>query len=166
MNANTHNHDQSQILARSSSHPRKKGADISARREAIMKPRLMKEFFREIPEGQIPERDHRRQRSSRRRAFPLIVSKTLLQIIKENGKYAGVIRDTPTGPFINLDSPGVPAPAATPALPEDDPARRAATSCRCRSGRADRPRNSRCHRQHSIRRLTTFSFPTESSGRS
>ncbi len=23
-----------------------------------------------------------------------------LQIIKENGKYAGVIRDTPTGPFI------------------------------------------------------------------
>jgi hypothetical protein len=43
-----------------------------------------------------------------------------LQIIKENGKYAGVIRDTPTGPFINLDSPGVHAPAATPALPEDD----------------------------------------------
>ena len=43
-----------------------------------------------------------------------------LQIIKDNGKYAGVIRDTPTGPFINLDSPGVPAPAATPALPEDD----------------------------------------------
>lgn len=27
---------------------------------------------------------------------------------------------TPTGPFVNLDSPGVPAPTATPALPEHD----------------------------------------------
>ena len=31
-----------------------------------------------------------------------------------------MIRDTPTDSFINLDSPGVPAPTATPALPEDD----------------------------------------------
>jgi predicted nucleotide-binding protein len=33
-----------------------------------------------------------------------------------NGRYAGVIRDTPTGLFVNLDSPGVPAPAATQAI--------------------------------------------------
>jgi predicted nucleotide-binding protein len=45
---------------------------------------------------------------------------TALSIIKDNGKYAGVIRDTPNGPFINLDSPGVPAPAATPSLPDND----------------------------------------------
>ena len=32
----------------------------------------------------------------------------------------GIIRETPTGPFVNLDSPGVPAPTATPALPEHD----------------------------------------------
>jgi hypothetical protein len=41
-----------------------------------------------------------------------------LEIIKDNGRYAGIIRDTPTGPFINLDSPGVPAPVATPEFPE------------------------------------------------
>jgi len=44
-----------------------------------------------------------------------------LEIIKANGRYAGIIRDTPTGPFINLDSPGVPAPAATPALSDHSP---------------------------------------------
>jgi len=43
-----------------------------------------------------------------------------LEIIKNNGRYAGLIRETPTGPFINLDSPGVPAPTATPELPEQD----------------------------------------------
>jgi hypothetical protein len=34
-----------------------------------------------------------------------------MEILKENGRYAGIIRETPTGPFINLDSPGVPAPS-------------------------------------------------------
>jgi predicted nucleotide-binding protein len=43
-----------------------------------------------------------------------------LEIIKDNGRYAGIIRETPTGPFINLDSPGVPAPAATPEFPEPE----------------------------------------------
>jgi predicted nucleotide-binding protein len=43
-----------------------------------------------------------------------------IEIIKSNGRYAGIIRDTPNGPFVNLDSPGVPAPAATPGLPEQD----------------------------------------------
>jgi predicted nucleotide-binding protein len=37
-----------------------------------------------------------------------------LEILKANGKYAGIIRDTPTGPFVDLDSPSVPMPAATP----------------------------------------------------
>jgi predicted nucleotide-binding protein len=36
-----------------------------------------------------------------------------LEVLKANGRYAGVIRETPTGPFINLDSPGVPAPVTT-----------------------------------------------------
>lgn len=36
-----------------------------------------------------------------------------IEVIKANGTYAGIIRSTPTGPFVNLDSPGVPLPAAT-----------------------------------------------------
>jgi hypothetical protein len=45
-----------------------------------------------------------------------------IEVIKVNGRYAGIIRETPNGPFVNLDSPGVPAPAATPRLPEPETA--------------------------------------------
>ena len=99
--------------------PEEEGADIGARREAIMKPRLMKDFFEKYRRAKFPNEIIG--------AYILIAEgmsadrvQGALQILKENGKYAGVIRDTPTGLFINLDSPGVPAPTATPALPEDD----------------------------------------------
>ena len=99
--------------------PEEEGADISARREAIMKPRLMKEFFERYRRAKFPN-EIIGANVLKAQGIPVDRVENALQIIKENGKYAGVIRDTPTGPFINLDSPGVPAPAATPALPEDD----------------------------------------------
>jgi hypothetical protein len=43
-----------------------------------------------------------------------------LEIAKENGRYAGIVRETPNGPFVNLDSPGVPAPTATPAMVDQE----------------------------------------------
>ncbi len=99
--------------------PEEEGADITARREAIMKPRLMKEFFERYRRAKFPN-EIIGANVLKAQGIPVDRVENALQIIKENGKYAGVIRDTPTGPFINLDSPGVPAPAATPALPEDD----------------------------------------------
>jgi predicted nucleotide-binding protein len=53
-------------------------------------------------------------------SIPADRAETALQVVKENGRYAGIIRETPTGPFVSLDSPGVPAPAATPAAVEED----------------------------------------------
>ncbi len=99
--------------------PEEEGADIIARREAIMRPRLMKEFFERYRRAKFPN-EIIGANVLKTLGIPVDRVENALQIIKENGKYAGVIRDTPTGPFINLDSPGVPAPAATPALPEDD----------------------------------------------
>ena len=99
--------------------PEEEGADIIARREAIMKPRLMKEFFEKYRRAKFPN-EIIGANVLKGQGIPGDRVENALQIIKDNGKYAGVIRDTPTGPFINLDSPGVPAPAATPALPEDD----------------------------------------------
>jgi len=99
--------------------PEEEGADITARREAIMKPRLMKEFFEKYRRAKFPN-EIIGANVLKAQGIPVDRVENALQIIKENGKYAGVIRDTPTGPFINLDSPGVPAPAATPPLPEDD----------------------------------------------
>jgi hypothetical protein len=99
--------------------PEEEGADITARREAIMKPRLMKEFFEKYRRAKFPQ-ETIGSNVLKGLGIPVDRVANALQIIKDNGEYAGVIRDTPTGPFINLDSPGVPAPQATPALPEDD----------------------------------------------
>lgn len=41
-------------------------------------------------------------------------AQTAFGIIKANGLYCGIIREGPTGPFVNLDSPAVPSPVATP----------------------------------------------------
>lgn len=101
--------------------PEEEGADIVARREAIMRPRLLKEFFDKYRRAKLPT-DMIATNVLRSQGIPADRAETALTIIKENGRYAGVIRETPTGPFINLDSPGVPAPAATPALPDENSA--------------------------------------------
>ncbi len=99
--------------------PEEEGADIAARREAIMRPRLLKDFFEKYRRAKLPN-DVIAANVLKSQGIPADRVQTAIGIIKDNGKYAGVIRETPTGPFISLDSPGVPAPAATPALPEDD----------------------------------------------
>ena len=53
-------------------------------------------------------------------SIPADRAEAALKIVKENGPYAGIIRDTPTGPFVSLDAPGVPARAATPADVSED----------------------------------------------
>jgi hypothetical protein len=53
-------------------------------------------------------------------SIPADRAETALKVVKENGRYAGIIRDTPTGPFVSLDAPGVPAPATTPANVNED----------------------------------------------
>jgi hypothetical protein len=96
--------------------PEAEGEDIAARREAILRPRLLKDFFEKYRRAKLPN-DMIATNVLKAMGIPADRTGTALEIIKENGKYAGIIRDTPTGPFINLDSPGVPAPAATPELP-------------------------------------------------
>lgn len=97
--------------------PEAEGEDLAARREAIMKPRLLNEFFEKYRRAKLPN-DVIAGNVLKGMGLPPDRVSTALEIIKDNGRYAGVIRETPTGPFINLDSPGVPAPAATPEFPE------------------------------------------------
>lgn len=99
--------------------PEEEGADLAARREAIMKPRILKEFFEKYRRAKLPN-DVIAGNVLKTQGIPGDRVQNAIEIIKDNGRYAGIIRETPTGPFINLDSPGVPAPAATPALPDDD----------------------------------------------
>jgi hypothetical protein len=99
--------------------PEQEGDDLSARREAIAKPRISKEFFERYRRAKFPN-DTIAGNVLKTLGLPPDRVQSALEIIKANGRYAGIIRDTPTGPFVSLDSPGVPAPTATPALPEHD----------------------------------------------
>lgn len=106
-------------LARKLVAPEEEGDDLAARREAIMKPRISKEFFERYRRAKFPN-DTIAGNVLKTLGLPPDRVQSALEIVKANGRYAGIIRETPTGPFVNLDSPGVPAPTATPALPEHD----------------------------------------------
>lgn len=99
--------------------PEVEGEDLTARLEAILQPRILREFFERYRRAKFPNDTIA---TNVLKAFHIPVDRvaSALEIVKANGRYAGIIRETPTGPFVNLDSPGVPAPTATPALPEQD----------------------------------------------
>lgn len=99
--------------------PEAEGEDLAARREAILKPRILKEFFEKYRRAKFPN-DTIAVNVLKALGLPPERVQSALEIVKANGRYAGIIRDTPTGPFVSLDAPGVPAPTATPALPEHD----------------------------------------------
>ncbi len=84
-----------------------------------MKPRISKAFFERYRRAKFPN-DTIAINVLKSLGIPADRVQSALAILKANGRYAGIIRDIPTGPFVNLDSPGVPAPTATPALPEAD----------------------------------------------
>ncbi len=95
--------------------PEAEGEDLIARREAILKPRILREFFEKYRRAKLPN-DQIAGNVLKSLGLPADRVDSALEIIKANGSYAGIIRETPTGPFINLDSPGVPSPTATPDL--------------------------------------------------
>jgi predicted nucleotide-binding protein len=97
--------------------PEEEGEDLVARREAVLKPRIEKEFFERYRRAKLPN-DIIAGNVLKSLSLPADRVAAALEIIKANGRYAGIIRETPTGPFVNLDSPGVPAPTATAELSE------------------------------------------------
>lgn len=92
--------------------PEAEGEDVTARREAILKPRILREFFEKYRRAKLPN-EVIAANVLKSLGLPGDRTAAAIEIIKSNGSYAGIIRQTPTGPFINLDSPGVPLPAAT-----------------------------------------------------
>lgn len=97
--------------------PEQEGEDLIARREAVLKPSILKEFFERYRRAKLPS-DTIAANVLKGLGLPAERSQAALEIIKANGRYAGIIREMPTGLFVNLDYPGVPAPTATPGLPE------------------------------------------------
>lgn len=100
--------------------PEEEGEDVAARREAILKPRILREFFEKYRRAKLPN-ETIAVNVLRSLGLPQERAKTAFEVIKANGTYAGIIREGPTGPFVNLDSPGVPTPATTVDLPDHEP---------------------------------------------
>ena len=92
--------------------PEAEGEDVLARREAILKPRILREFFEKYRRAKLPN-ETIAVNVLKSLGLPAERAGAAIDVIKANGSYAGIIRETPTGPFINLDSPGVPSPTAT-----------------------------------------------------
>ena len=107
-------------LGRRLAAPEAEGEDVSARREAILKPRIAMEFFEKYRRAKFPG-DVIAVNVLRSLGVPPDRTDKALEILKANGRYAGIIRETPTGPFVNLDSPAIPGPTTTPAPTEDPP---------------------------------------------
>jgi len=77
--------------------PEAEGEDLTARREAILKPKLLCDFFEKYRRAKLPN-DVIAMNVLKGMSLPADRVESALEIIKENGRYAGIIRDTPTGP--------------------------------------------------------------------
>jgi hypothetical protein len=88
--------------------PTEDGDDVAARAEAILGPRIMKEFFTKYDKAKFPREDI---------AKNVLISLGLpkeradksYKILEENGRFAGVIHNIKTGLFVALASPILPA---------------------------------------------------------
>lgn len=86
--------------------PTEEGADGKARIEAVLRPRIFKEFYSKYDAAKFPKDDV---------AKNVLISLGLpkdradagLAMLKENGQHAGIIRSIPTGLFVALNSTGI-----------------------------------------------------------
>jgi hypothetical protein len=99
--------------------PEEEGADIVARREATLRPRIMREFFEKYDGAKFPS-DVIGVNVLRGLGVPQDRAESAMSLLRENGVYAGILRNGPTGQFVSLGSPVVPAPATT-AVPVSAP---------------------------------------------
>ena len=76
--------------------PEAEGEDLAARREAIMKPKVLRDFFEKYRRAKFPN-DLIASNVLKSMSLPADRVASGLEIIKDNGRYAGIIRETPSG---------------------------------------------------------------------
>lgn len=90
--------------------PVEEGDDEAAKIEAMLKPRVLRDFFGKYDRAKFPRDDIAKNVLSSM-GVPKERLERAFEIIKENGRATGVIRDTRTGPFVAL-APSSRAPIA------------------------------------------------------
>jgi predicted nucleotide-binding protein len=83
--------------------PTIEGDDRAASIEAVLRPRIMKEFFQRYDKNKFPREEIARN-ILMQSGIPRDRVDSYLQILIANGKDFGIIRDTKTGPFVALES--------------------------------------------------------------
>lgn len=100
--------------------PLEEGDDVRAKVEAILKPRVLREFFQRYDKAKFPKDDIAKNVLV---AFGLPKDRTdkAFDILKDAGMFAGVLHDTKSGLFVALDTPafGSPKPIG-PLSPSDE----------------------------------------------
>ena len=87
--------------------PEDEGDDARARVEAILQPRIMGEFFRKYDKAKFPK-ETIAENVLVGMGIPKERAEKAVEIVRENGIYTGVLKETKTGLFVALGSPTTP----------------------------------------------------------
>jgi len=86
--------------------PTEEGDVRNAKVAAILRPKLSKAFFEKYDRAKFPQ-DQIAQNVLVSLGLPKERTMDAVEILKTNGSYAGIIRETPTGQFVALDTPSI-----------------------------------------------------------
>ena len=84
--------------------PEEDGDDVAAKREALLNPRIMREFYEKYDKAKYPK-ENIAKNVLVGMGLPQDRAAKALTILIQNGDFAGVVRDTRTGLFVALDGP-------------------------------------------------------------
>ena len=90
--------------------PLEEADDEKARMEAVLQPRVMREFFEKYNKGKFPS-DKIAANVLVELGLPKDRTEKAIEILKANGEETGILRETKTGFFVALDVPLVPRKA-------------------------------------------------------
>lgn len=92
--------------------PTEEGDEATARVEAILKPRVLGDFFHKYDKAKFPK-DQIAENVLVSLGVPKDRATKAVELVRENGIYAGVLKETKTGLFVALGSPN-PQPTYDP----------------------------------------------------
>lgn len=128
--------------------PTREGDEDIALREAALKPRIPAEFFKNYDRAKLPQ-DNIAINVLISKGVPKDRATDLVEIIKQNGKFVGFIRDTKSGPFVALD----PAPTVVADASANSASIEFGTAQEPLDGEAEKPN------AHTIHQLPSLSSP-------
>jgi hypothetical protein len=99
--------------------PTEEGEDQRAKVQAVLKPRIMRQFFERYNQAKFPS-DRIARNVLAEMGVPQDRLDEALEIIKRNGDFAGIVIQTKTGAFVDLERAEVPETAEEEEPPEGE----------------------------------------------